>query len=230
MSKSRQSPVPEERRSAATVVAEAIREGILGGRFVPGQRLVEADITAECGVSRGPVRDAFGRLAAEGLLEILAFRGARVKQYSAAEVGYLFEVREILEGFAARGAARNCKPGKAIRTRIATLHRNMVAAVKAGRIQDFSRLNKNFHDAVLEAAGNPILTPLVLQLQIQALRTVFQSSMDLDMLRRSSSQHDLIVERILAGDEDGAEAAMRAHIRAARQQLAQGLPTGTDLG
>lgn len=224
MTKSPQSRAPEERRSAAAMIADAIRDGILGGRFAPGQRLVEADITAEFGVSRGPVRDAFGRLAAEGLLEILTYRGARVKQYTAAEIVHLFEVREVLEGFAARGAARNCKPGRPLRNHIITLHRSMGAAVKAGRIRDFSRLNKNFHDAVLEAAGNPILTPLVLQLQIQALRTVFQSSMDLDMLRRSSAQHDLIVERILAGDEDGAEAAMRAHIRAAREQLAGAAP------
>ena len=84
---------------------EAITDGVKDGRYAPGQRLVEADLTAELGVSRGPLREALGRLAAEGVLELEPYRGAVVRRLTREDVEDLFSVREVLEGEAARLAA-----------------------------------------------------------------------------------------------------------------------------
>src|SRR5512134_3171820 len=90
---------------AKTVVEatiEAIKSGIFEGRYAPGQRLIEADLTRELSVSRGPLREALGRLVADGLVEIEPYRGAIVARPSREDVANTLQLREVLEGLAAR--------------------------------------------------------------------------------------------------------------------------------
>src|SRR5579885_1555159 len=87
---------PARRGAVVEMVAETIRWRIQHGRYRSGQRLTEADLTADLGVSRGPVREAFRRLAAEGMLELAHNRGAQVPELSAAGVDELLEVLEPL--------------------------------------------------------------------------------------------------------------------------------------
>jgi len=76
----------------------ALREGIRAGRYVPGQRLVEADLAAEIGVGRNSLREAFSRLASEGLVLIEPHRGASIRRRTRAEVAQLYDLSEDLEG------------------------------------------------------------------------------------------------------------------------------------
>ncbi|MFD2857263.1 GntR family transcriptional regulator [Seohaeicola zhoushanensis] len=87
-------------------VVQALRTAIHGGRYVPGQRLVEADLTSELGVSRSLLREAFRILSAEGLIETVPNRGALVKRLSRREAMELFEIRMELEALSARLAAK----------------------------------------------------------------------------------------------------------------------------
>src|ERR1700716_154277 len=90
---------------AETVVEYTIgslRNAIGEGRLAPGQRLVVADVTKMFGVSAGPVREAIRRLTGEGLVDITPHRGATVRQFSTGEVREIFEVREMIEGLAAK--------------------------------------------------------------------------------------------------------------------------------
>lgn len=82
-----------------------LRSGILNGRYAPGQRLVEADLTHNFKVSRGPVREAFRRLSAEGLLQMVPHRGALVRKLCYEETVEMFQIRSGLEPLAARLAA-----------------------------------------------------------------------------------------------------------------------------
>ncbi|WP_033455106.1 GntR family transcriptional regulator, partial [Bordetella bronchiseptica] len=91
--------------STLEYVVDTLRQGILSGRLVPGQRLVEADLTRQLGVSRGPVRESFRRLSAEGLVESIPNQTTMVRRYSKAEMLELFEIRAELEALAARRAA-----------------------------------------------------------------------------------------------------------------------------
>src|ERR1700716_1155716 len=84
----------------------ALRDAIRDGRVAPGQRLVVADITKMLGVSNGPVREAIRRLTGEGLVEITPHRGASVRKFTPDDVREIFQLREVIEGLAARLSAR----------------------------------------------------------------------------------------------------------------------------
>src|ERR1700733_7756520 len=79
-----------------------LREAIFAGRIVPGQRLIANDLTEQLGVGRGSIREAFQRLAADGLLDIVPNRGAIVRRLSRDSVRELFQIRVNLEGLGSR--------------------------------------------------------------------------------------------------------------------------------
>ncbi|HEX6312852.1 MAG TPA: GntR family transcriptional regulator, partial [Acidimicrobiia bacterium] len=151
--------------TAVQAVVDAIVEGIKGGRYAPGQRLVEADLTADLGVSRGPLREALGRLAAEGVLEIEPYRGAVVRRLSRSDVVDLFRIRELLEGEAARLAATRIDDADH-RVRL----EQAIAAVDAyrepGESIAYMDENSRFHELIVELGGNKLLSRLIGQLQV----------------------------------------------------------------
>jgi DNA-binding GntR family transcriptional regulator len=218
-------PQPTEApRSIATFVVEQIREGIKSGRFSPGQRLIESDLTKELAVSRGPVREALGRLEAEGLVEIAPHRGASVRQMTRKDLQELFVAREFLEGGAARLAAENIATSslkKALKQELAENRR----WTKAADTNGFTAVNDRFHDLIVQVADNVLVANLVGQLQTHVWRLLFLGFVSLDGVRNSSQQHVRIAEAILAGDADAAEQRMRQHIhQTAENALAEDHP------
>lgn len=177
-----------------------------------GQRLIEAEITSELKVSRGSLREAIRRLAAEGVLEIEHHKGARVRRMSRYEVLTLFETRSVVEGLAARMSARNIKVDKGLRRTLLSLQRGMQTAIKKGRNQDYVALNQEFHDALVRASGNPHLPQLVRQLQTPILRFQFRALIDLEQMEDSFAGHRKIIAAVLAGNESAAEREMKQHV------------------
>ena len=103
---------PVRRPTVVETTATTIRARILDGQYVPGQRLIEGDLTRDLGVGRNAVREALSRLAAEGVVQLEPYRGALVTRPSLGEVEDLFAVRESLEALAAGlAAARIGLPG-----------------------------------------------------------------------------------------------------------------------
>src|SRR5690554_1573819 len=88
-------------------VAETLKQQILDGRLARGQRLILKDLADALGVSRGPVREAFNRLEADRLVELIPNKGAVVRRIDDREIVQLFQIREALEGQAARLAAQH---------------------------------------------------------------------------------------------------------------------------
>jgi DNA-binding GntR family transcriptional regulator len=203
--------------SAVERVVESIRSGISSGRFVAGQRLIEADITADLKVSRSSVREAIRRLTAEGLVESAHHKGARVRQMSRREVLSLFETRSVLEGLAARLAARNIDRDPALKRTLNNLRSAMKTAVSNRRSQDYVALNHKFHDALVEASGNPHLAPLVRQLQTPILRFQFRALIDIEQMEDSFKGHERIIAGVLAGNEAMAEREMKRHVEHSRE-------------
>jgi DNA-binding GntR family transcriptional regulator len=212
-------------KTAQTVVEyaiETIKLGIYDGRFAPGQRLIEADLTRDLQISRGPVREALRRLAADGLIELVSHRGAVVARPSRAEVAGLFEAREALEGLAARRAAERIGEGdnsafaKRIRAELAT------SRDRAG-VDDYVRENQRFHDAILKLAGNSHLPRLLAQLEFPALRVSFFRIFDEHEREASLAEHAVIIDAVIAGEPRRAEDASRKHVRRTGR-LAQRLP------
>ncbi|GAA1022386.1 GntR family transcriptional regulator [Acrocarpospora pleiomorpha] len=203
---------PRDRQGMSARVLDHLRQGIKDGLFSPGQRLIEADLTREFAVSRGTVREALGRLEAEGLVEITPHRGASVRQMTRRDVAELFRAREILEGGAARLAAEQITDSP-LRS---SLEQELVEQrrwTEATDISGYTEANAHFHDLIIEIADNQLVAGLINQLQTHTWRILFLGFVSIDGVRTSARQHIQIAEAILANDPASAEALMRQHIR-----------------
>ncbi|WP_203071122.1 GntR family transcriptional regulator [Falsiroseomonas ponticola] len=210
------SPTPEA-RNRVDALADALRDRVLGGLYSPGHRLVEAALVAEFGTSRGVVREAFQRLAAEGVLEIAANRGAAVRRLARADVAAVAPVREALEGLAARLAA---PAAHAARDRLMASLAEQRAAEDAGDpVGAFARANITFHHLVLDLAANPRLAEALRPLTLPLSRLIYARLFDRAARLRSAEEHARVVAALLMGDGAAAEAGMRLHVRNACAEL-----------
>lgn len=208
----------EPRPTAVDTVIEAITDGVKDGRYAPGQRLVEADLTAELGVSRGPLREALGRLAAEGVLDLEPYRGAVVRRLTREDVEDLFSVREVLEGEAARLAAEHVGDDD-YRARLQAAMRTADALREAGDVATYIDENSRFHELIVEMSGSRLLTRLIPSLHVHAFRLLFrQLLMNQAAMEQSIDEHRAVADAVLAGDAKAAERAMRRHVRRSREQ------------
>lgn len=196
-------------------VAEQVTEAIHSGRLVPGQRLVEADITRDLGISRSLLREVFRMLHARGVIEIVPNRGALVRRLSLREAEDLFQVRMELEALAGRLAAGNCRePGvrAQFESQTAEIHLDHPRLSTSGYLSE----NQRFHDAIFRAAGNLELRKLNQQLQLSLMMAQIGAMLTPDVLSASIAEHRSIATAILAGDAVQADTATRAHLTRAR--------------
>ncbi|MFG2248030.1 GntR family transcriptional regulator [Spirillospora sp. NPDC048823] len=197
-----------------------LRADILDGVHPPGTRLGEAELAEATGSSRTPVREALRKLEAEGLVEILPHRGARVPDWTPDDLEEIYDLRMLLEGAAARRAATRIEPGDT--GRMAELCDLIERAAEPGDGQDLDRvaeLNAEFHGIVRAAAASGRLTSMlsaVTQLPL-VMRTFHRYSPD--DLARSFAHHRELVAALRAGDGTWAESVTRAHVLAAKAVL-----------
>jgi DNA-binding GntR family transcriptional regulator len=203
-------------------VADYLSSAILNGRFVPGQRLVEAELTARLGVSRGPVREAFRRLSAAGLIEIVPNRGAVVRRLSMREALELFEIRTELEALAARRAAENMKD-PCIRESFEAATVPIWSVEPRHATVEYLQENQRFHAAVIAASGNGQLIKLHQQLHLSLILAQVSSSLSSPVIAASLHEHRMIASAIRARDPRAAEEAIREHLRRA-QDLMRAFP------
>jgi DNA-binding GntR family transcriptional regulator len=211
-------PTPAADRSTVVQrIAHQLREGVREGQYAPGQRLVEADLTRSLGVSRGPLREALGRLATEGIVELEPYRGAVVRRLTREDVASLFQVREVLEGQAAALAAARIGAGDNRRR-----FQRAITAIDAHRTRDdvvaYMDENSRFHDLILELSGNTLLCSISAQLSTPTFRLQFRDLLGARSRNASIREHDQIAEAVLAGDAKAAERAMRKHVRSAGER------------
>ena len=203
--------------SATTLRAyEAIRQSIGNGEYTAGQWLPEPMIAAALGLSRTPVREALRMLAAEGSIELIHNRGARVASWSAADIEEVYRLRALLEGHGAALAAHNASRAQV--TRIQDLQARYEQAVRGehASARRSAQCNNDFHAAILQASGSPRLATLLDVISSAPLVTQAVQQYTEDDRQRSVVQHRDIITAIQHRDDGLAEAAMRSHILAAR--------------
>jgi DNA-binding GntR family transcriptional regulator len=200
----------EEPAARPTTVADALRDAIVDGEFAPNQRLVEADLSERFGASRGSIRTALLELGAEGLVERVQNRGARVRAVSLAEAIEITEVRMVLEGLVAARAAERVTPAGA--RELKEIGAEMRAAVKAGEFRQYSELNQRLHQQIRQIAAHRRADALIESLRGPLVRHQYMLSMLPGRPSISLPQHIAIIRAISARDVAGAEAAMREHI------------------
>jgi DNA-binding GntR family transcriptional regulator len=194
--------------SAVDHVMAAVKSGISQARYVPGQRLVEPDMMRDFEVSRGTVREALRRLAAEGFVQIELYRGASIRKMSRGEFVELNEIRALLEGYAASLAAQRMT--KAERKKLSELEQQWDRGTQNFT---YAQYNEKFHALIVEASRHKQLPNFVQQAQLAIFRLQFHRILQTPVAtRRSRLEHRRIVKAILKRDAHAAEGAMRQHI------------------
>jgi DNA-binding GntR family transcriptional regulator len=192
-------------------VHEHLRQEILDNRLPPGTELNEVALSRSLGVSRGPVREALGRLASEGLVTIRPRRGAVVTALSAQEFLAAYQVREALETLAIKLAVPRLGPGEL--AQLQALVDEMVALADAEDVEGFFRANAAFHATFVEASGNAMLQETMSRLLGQMGRYQMRSVALRGSLRRSTVEHKAILRAVRAGDAEKAVRLLGEHIR-----------------
>lgn len=199
--------------SVSDIVFWGIVRGLEAQQFVPGQRLVEADLMARFKVGRNAVREAMQRLAAEGLVDLLRHKGAAIRVLSHQEVLDLFDVAERLFGLLARKAARQGEQADHAQA-LQTIGLALEQANASHDSRTFAKARRHFYRGLLTMSDSrdlkrlftTIHIPLVYaQQRIPALRTIRLQG------------YQAIIQAVLAADADAADQAAARHVQRVRQ-------------
>jgi DNA-binding GntR family transcriptional regulator len=223
--------------SKADVVHRRLKEEIELGELAPGRPLPELWLVERMGASRTPVREALRRLAAEGLVDLVARQGARVSQVSLQSVRDLFEFRSLLEPAAIRQATEAAAGDPELRRAFASMATGFARVVRRAPSQARSRafydVADRFDWAIIGATRNEHLRRTIAELRPRTARLRNLSHVDPQRVEVSVAEHLRMCEAILAGDADKAAAAIADHLaqslRTIFRNLAQGFGGGLDL-
>lgn len=201
-------------------VYDHLRDEILEGILAPGTELAEVALSEQLGVSRGPLREAIGRLAAEGLVTVRPRRGAVVRSLSEEEFLEFYQVREAIEGMAVKLAVPRLTD-EDFET-LEALNREMDEHGARNEVEAFFEANVAFHGRLLEASGNAKLQEVYRQLLDQIGRYRMRSLTLRGNLRRSVTEHAAILRAAKRGDAERAAQLMADHIRVPQRRLRRG--------
>ncbi|NJK79866.1 MAG: GntR family transcriptional regulator [Chloroflexaceae bacterium] len=213
--------------TTADPIYEKLRRLLIAGRYAPGEHLVEERLAHDLGVSRTPVRQALARAAAEGLVRIYPNRGAVVRTFTPEDLIDAYDLRAVLEGYAAYQAVFRITPEQ-----LAGMEQH-AAALEASLEQTFASTeeeilflveqNQHFHTIIITASGNQRLAEmlmLVVNVPLQYRSFNWYTS---DERRVSNFFHRSILQALRARHPDRARATMQEHIYRGRDALLKSL-------
>ncbi len=201
-------PLPKVARHA---VRNHIAQQIAAGEYRPGMKLVQQAIAAETGVSRGVVREAIFELQGMGLVEALDNRGAVVNEFNLERLMESYELRELLEGLAARRCCSRItvQQMRELKQLVNEIHR----LYTAGKHDEGGGLDRDFHLRLISAAGNRLVERLSSTYSILA-KVITVQARDPELVRK---EHLAILEHIESGAAELAETMAREHVRNAAE-------------
>lgn len=204
-------------------VHEQLVAAIAEGQLLPGQRLTQETVADMLGVSRQPVSHALQMLKRRGLVIDHGRRGVAVAPMDGAKIQNLYQVREALDGLAARLAAIRVQSGLAATAAMDNLRLAYEEGVKltdTATVIDLIKADVSFHRALHELSGNPEIASTVEEQWPQFMRSM---AVVLDTSGHRAQiwkEHEDILEAVLNGDVDAAEACARRHTRRAGEETA----------
>lgn len=204
--------------SAADRVSESILQGIRSGSFVPGQHLLEPDLTRRLGISRGSLREALKHLAAAGIVTLNRFRGAYISTLDRKSVLDLLDTLEPLARLGARLAAEHCQ-SEAQRKRMLVAASNIEAATKERNRGLYLDRRRQFYDAMIDLGGNmelaramPLSRTDLFRAQVETIQTERQRMLH-------ASGYAKITKAIIENDPVAADKAVRKHFDGTRKTI-----------
>jgi DNA-binding GntR family transcriptional regulator len=208
---------PLDNRTLWEQVRDRLREDILAGRLEPGTELSEVALAREFGISRGPLREALGRLASEGLVTVTPRRGAVVTQLSREEFIDAYQVREALETLAVRLAVPLISDAEVAHLR--ELCELMAGAARDNEVRLFFDTNNTFHEALVRGSRNRRLYEVHRMLVGQMVPYLPRSLELRGNLQQSVAEHEAILAAIESRDADRAAELLAEHIEVPQRVL-----------
>jgi phosphonate utilization transcriptional regulator len=202
--------------SLSSVVQGELERMILSGELAPGAKLTEMALASRLGVSRGPLREAFRRLEEAGLVRTEKNRGVFVRDIPIDEAVEIFDLRAAMDELVGRQLAKAITPAqlKEVRSLVEAMERT----VKADDARGYHLLNLQFHDRLVEMAGNRKTTAIYRKL-IKELSLFRRLNLaDGWLLPISAGEHRAIVKAIASGDPDAAGKAMFDHVMESKER------------
>ncbi len=216
----RETKAPRTQKSSPDVVVDAILSGLRSGRLVPGQRLVEADLTHSLNISRGPVREALKRLSAEGIVTLSQNRGAYLRALSQKEVDDILRVLEVVTSLVVELATRAIGSGS-MRPEFETVSRELMDHEARGDTLAFMDKRREYYDVLIKAANNQELARIIPMMQIHLLRLQFQTRMSPQDRRKQFEEYRAMTDTVLSGDAKRAARLTRIHIKRTRLSISR---------
>ena len=199
-----------ERRSLHDEVVGRLRDMILEGELLAGERIPERVLCDRFGISRTPLREALKVLATEGLIDLLPNRGAAVSRISAEGLREAFQVMGALEALGGELACARITDSEVAAIR--DLHDRMVGHHRAGRLNDYFTLNQAIHEAILAAADNRMLTELYGRLRGQVQRARFAANLSETRWRQAVAEHEEMMAALEVRDAEKLGRIMKRHL------------------
>jgi DNA-binding GntR family transcriptional regulator len=204
-------------RTKAEIVFEYLREQILSGELRPGDPVPISHVARQLGVSDIPAREGVKRLEAVGLLTFETHKGAVVARMGREEVEEMFAIRTELEALALRQAATRITPTELAELR--SILDEMAVAEKEGRVEDYGKLNREFHFCAYSSQPYRKLLRMIESLwdSTDWCRRIFVA--ESDSIRASLVEHEVIYDALARGDGEAASVFLRAQKQRAVQWL-----------
>ena len=198
------------RRPLHEEATDRLRDLIIQGRLAPGVRLNERLLTAQLGVSRTPLREAFKVLATEGLVELLPNRGAIVSEIDALRLAETLAVMGALEALAGEFACVNASDGQI--NEIRSLHHEMLANHARGDLAGYFKFNQAIHLKIVKYSGNTVLFNTYRQLNANVRRARYLANLSQERWDAAVREHGQILEALDARDVVRIKALLSDHL------------------
>jgi DNA-binding GntR family transcriptional regulator len=187
-------------------VTAALHQAIIGGKFMPNERLLEVELAAQFKTNRLQIRTALNKLESEGLVISEPNRGARIRAVTVDEAIEITEARAVMETLMATKAAE-----RAI-ARLQNVLERMRAAIAGGDLLYYSELNGELHTEIRRIACHATANRILGLLNSQVVRFQFRAILIPGRASKSFAEHEMIVDAICAHDTESARSAMASHL------------------
>jgi len=215
-------PFPRAARSLHAGLLDGLRTLIAHGDLLPGARVPERELCERFNVSRTPLRECLKVLAAEGLVELLPNRGARIATLEDEHLVHLFEVIAALEAEGGRLACQRITD--AALAEIKSLHYRMHAHFLRAELPGYFALNQAIHAAIMEAAANPVLLATHASLAGRISRARYMSNrIRPDRWQSAMDEHDAILDALTRRDQASLPVLLATHLQNKRDIITQAL-------
>jgi len=205
----------KENKSLTTIIFEKVREDILNDVYSDGEKIVEAKLADELGVSRTPVREALKQLELDGLVESIPNRGVIVKGITEQDIADIYTIRIAIEGIAANWSVRRISEEEV--ASLKEVYELMEFYTARGDTDKTFELNTRFHEIIYRATQSRYMEHVLKDFQMFIKSTRSKSLKSDGRLAEALAEHKAILDAFMARDVDAAVAAVLAHVNNSRR-------------